>query len=380
MTTVAYVSQKEMESRTGFGKALGYAFPKEDKILIRKDLPKDLEGTVKKHEEEHIEKGEEGPFLGALIGAAGAIFGASQSSKGASKAAAAQTAAADQEIAFARESRDLARGDQAPYREAGYTALDALMSMTGLAAPKRDTGTAAGTAVQGPRGVYAANYLRGLGGRALNRYGGGPIGRAYGGYVRDTRQVPVAWGGPQQFNINEVGPENVYQGGAVTRNSNPQTIAPTSAGYVAPNENPGGVEGGYKFQTDPGYNFRIGEGQRAIERGAAASGGLLSGGYGRRLTRYAQDYASNEYTNVYNRIANIAGLGQVSAGASGNADMMAGQQMGGAASNAGAARASGYIGQGNAWAGAANQIAQLPWDEFKWPWSKNKGGIAGPIA
>ena len=144
------------------------------------------------------------------------------------------------------------------------------------------------------------------------------------------------------------------------------SIPPKTGGYQTPQENPGGVEGGYNFMTDPGYEFRVGEGTRAIERGAAARGGLLSGGTGRALQRYGQDYASNEYTNVYNRIANIAGLGQVSAGQSGQYAMYAGQGMGTAAAQGAQASAYGQQASGNAWANAANQIGQLPWgDIFK---------------
>ena len=113
--------------------------------------------------------------------------------------------------------------------------------------------------------------------------------------------------------------------------------------------------------TDPGYNFRIGEGQRALERGAAARGGLLSGGFGRKLTRYAQDYASNEYTNVYNRISNIAGLGQVAGQASGEAALYAGRQMGNAAQAGANASAYGRQGQANAWGTAINELGQIDW-------------------
>ena len=52
---------------------------------------------------------------------------------------------------------------------------------------------------------------------------------------------------------------------------------------------------------DPSYQFRLQEGQRALERGASARGGLLSGGFARGLERYAQDYASTEYGQVYGR-------------------------------------------------------------------------------
>lgn len=53
--------------------------------------------------------------------------------------------------------------------------------------------------------------------------------------------------------------------------------------------------------NDPGYQFRLQQGEQALERGAAASGGAFSGGTLKALQRYGQDYASNEYSNVYNR-------------------------------------------------------------------------------
>lgn len=117
----------------------------------------------------------------------------------------------------------------------------------------------------------------------------------------------------------------------------------------------------YNFQQDPGYQFRLDEGTRALERGAAARGGLLSGGFARKALRYAQDYASNEYQNVYNRIASIAGFGQTATNASTNLIFGTAQGVGNALTNAGEARASGYVAQGNAWANAINQIGQIDW-------------------
>lgn len=52
---------------------------------------------------------------------------------------------------------------------------------------------------------------------------------------------------------------------------------------------------------DPGYQSRLNAGQQALERSAAAKGSSLSGGALKALTNYAQDYASNEYSNSYNR-------------------------------------------------------------------------------
>lgn len=55
------------------------------------------------------------------------------------------------------------------------------------------------------------------------------------------------------------------------------------------------------FVQDPGYNFRLGEGEKALNRQAAAGGSLYSGATLKALNRYNQDYASNEFTNAYNR-------------------------------------------------------------------------------
>jgi hypothetical protein len=65
------------------------------------------------------------------------------------------------------------------------------------------------------------------------------------------------------------------------------------------------------FQADPGYAFRMSEGMKALERSAAARGGLLSGATLRGTQRYGQDLASQEYQNAFNRFqANRATQGQ----------------------------------------------------------------------
>lgn len=54
-------------------------------------------------------------------------------------------------------------------------------------------------------------------------------------------------------------------------------------------------------QNDPGYQFRLQQGQQAVERSAAAKGTLLTGGTLKDLTDYQQGAASQEYGNVYQR-------------------------------------------------------------------------------
>lgn len=55
------------------------------------------------------------------------------------------------------------------------------------------------------------------------------------------------------------------------------------------------------FQEDPSFKFRQSEGEKAINRAAAAKGRFASGGALKELTRYGSDLASQEYGNAYNR-------------------------------------------------------------------------------
>jgi len=121
-----------------------------------------------------------------------------------------------------------------------------------------------------------------------------------------------------------------------------------------------------QFQQDPGYAFRMSEGMKALERGAAARGNLMSGATMKGLQRYGQDLASQEYTNAFNRygiererrlnpLQSLAGVGQTStnqlAAAGQNYANAAGQAIGAA----GQARASGYMGTANSLSGALGQ-------------------------
>lgn len=121
-----------------------------------------------------------------------------------------------------------------------------------------------------------------------------------------------------------------------------------------------------QFQQDPGYAFRLSEGQKALDRSAAARGGLISGSALKAATRYGQDMGSQEYTNAFNRyqteraaqlqpLQSLAGLGQTSANTMSQAASNLGSQLGQDYTNAANARASGYVGQANAISGGLGQ-------------------------
>lgn len=112
-----------------------------------------------------------------------------------------------------------------------------------------------------------------------------------------------------------------------------------------------------RFFTSPGYEFTLGEGERAINRYAASRGKYASGAAGRQLTRYATGLASQEFGNYANRLANFAGMGQTAATNTGRFGASAGANMAQYAAGAGTARASGYTGAANAITGGIQDFA-----------------------
>jgi hypothetical protein len=120
------------------------------------------------------------------------------------------------------------------------------------------------------------------------------------------------------------------------------------------------------LQMDPGYAFRLSEGQKALERSAAARGGLLSGSMLKGAQRFGQDLASQEYTNAFNRaqsqlgtrlgaLGSLYGAGQTATQQVSNQAGQYGENVGNLLTAGGAARASGYLGMGSALQNAIGQ-------------------------
>jgi hypothetical protein len=75
------------------------------------------------------------------------------------------------------------------------------------------------------------------------------------------------------------------------------------------------VSGEIDFTTDPGYQWRLQQGQQATERAASARGFNMSGNVMGALGQQAQGFASTEYNNIIGRLANLSGA--TGAGAAG---------------------------------------------------------------
>ena len=154
-----------------------------------------------------------------------------------------------------------------------------------------------------------------------------------------------------------------------------QDYAPyREAGYNALAElqrTAGNVPGAFKFgagdyQADPGYAFRLSEGQKALDRQAAARGGLISGGALKAAQRYGQEMGSQEFGNAYNRAltsyntdvarenqlynrqAALAGIGQTATGQVAQAGQNYANTAGNLITGGAAAQAAGQVGQANA--------------------------------
>jgi hypothetical protein len=229
------------------------------------------------------------------------------SARQARSASSAQTRASREAIAAGQNAESRALELQRPFYNAGYRATAALMDLTGLDRGKpKPTFDALYNAESGRYEVPGATRPTGAIGRAFDQ-------AAQGYFAEESEPDPG-----------------------------------DLAAYPK-----------YSYQQDPGYQFRMDEGLRALDRSASATGRLNSGAQERRVLRYGQDYASNEYQKVYDRIAMIAGFGRSASSESAGVIVNTGANTGNALVNAGEARASGYVAQGNAWSNGFNQIGMM---------------------
>lgn len=294
------------------------------------------------------------------IAAGGAIVGGLIGADAASDAAEAQAAAADRASQLQKEMFERQIQLQEPYRQAGLTAQQRYMNMLGLqgAAP-----TARSEAEI--RNALAAQYMN-----------GGP-----GGYYEDVLEGGGDSGGSVTRRwVADGGGGTLDEAGlnAAIQAAMAQDRAAQQA-YEAERQAPG--FGKYArdfsmedFQQDPGYAFRMQEGLKALDRQAAARGGLISGAALKAAQRHGQQEASQEYMNAFNRyqtnrsnqlnpLETLMGRSQTAANQVGNAAGNYAQGAGEAYMGAGNARGSSYMGRGNALTGALNQGLNMYGDQ-----------------
>lgn len=115
--------------------------------------------------------------------------------------------------------------------------------------------------------------------------------------------------------------------------------------------NPGGIT------KDPGYQFGMDQGTRAINSGAASRGMTYSGAAGKALARYGSDYAGTKLDQTYNRLSNLAGLGQVGANNNQQAGMNYANNVGSNMMGAANVNAAAGMSNANRMGNALNQVS-----------------------
>jgi hypothetical protein len=258
----------------------------------------------------------------ALLGSA--VIGGMASSK----AAKSQADAANRAAQLEREMFERQIELQEPFRQAGLTAQQRYMNLLGLSqSPTART-------EQEIRNALAAQYMQpGIGEGGIQGVDEAGLSAAVQAEMAKDAQAR------QEYEALKASPEF----GKYTRDFGTQD-----------------------FQQDPGYAFRMGEGLKALDRQAAARGGLISGGALKASQRYGQDLASQEYMNAFNRyqtnranqlqpLESLMGRSQTAAQLLGTAGQNYASGAGQALQNVGMAKGSAYVGGANALLNAIGQ-------------------------
>lgn len=272
------------------------------------------------------------PYAAAAV-VGGALIGAYATNKAASAQAKSANNATDAQL----QMYDQTRADQAPARALGNSALAAL----GYGAGLQNT-----PVPQSADNFDAAAYLK-----------ANPDVAAASGYSQDPYQHYLDHGQSEGRAFTYT-PEAQSQLSSLSPNS--QTTGGMGAGDLTRKFTLA------DYQQDPGYQFRLDQGSQALERSAAARGGLLSGGTLKDLTGYQQGMASQEYGNAYGRfnqdqsnrfarLATLAGFGSAAGNVTANAGQNTANNIGSNMIGAGNAQAAGYVGGANA---VNNSISQ----------------------
>ena len=233
-------------------------------------------------------------LIAAAVTATGSIYAANQANSAGKKAVAAQQQATDKQLALQQQQYDQTRADQAPYRTAGYGALDSLQSRLGVgsgATPQAGQPDYAAFVAQNPDIAAEAQRVLAQDPNSIGdlNHDGTIDATDYGQYHAQQfsdRQVPTATAGS--------GPQTAEQQLQQQVGSEP-TFAPRQD-YQRPGFQQANV-GLDQFQASPDYNFRLQEGSRNLNAFNAAKGALGSGAAMKSLVDYGQNTAASEYNN-----------------------------------------------------------------------------------
>lgn len=340
-----------------------------------------------------------------LIGAAATVGGAAIAANGAKKAANTQAGATADATAAQERMMDKQIALQEPFRQGGISAQNRLMYLMGLP-PTSGGGSFSGGSTGGSgggsidrnaiRAELLPQFTKTTPGSNFIDYGQlEGSGQSAGGFSQPTTSVDeqalsaaieqraAAMQQSQQQEAAQSQQTQDAQGGVFSGTGSLNTPFGT-AQYNADDAPKIGDFSTADFQADPGYAFRVSEGEKALNRRLGASGGLYSGAALKDAMRFNQGEASQEFGNAFNRfqvnrsnklndygqafnrfqtsrsnilnpLQSLMGAAQTATGQQSNAAANFGQQIGSNILGAGNARAAGQVGSANAINGAIGQ-------------------------
>lgn len=250
------------------------------------------------------------------MGIIGGIISGISRANAAESAAKSQEKAANNQIALAKETRDMTRADLAPYVQSGGQGQAAYLNTLGLGAAPMIGGTAPQIETFQTPGVTPPMQ---------------PGNVQFSPWQTSTAPTQAPAAAPAtQYRVNG----QVFGDMA------------SAQAYANANQTGGQAWGGY--EQSPGYQFQLQQGMDALQSSAAAGGGLASGRTMIDAMKFGQGLASQDFGSFQNRLAALGQSGQSAAAMQGDANTNYAQMGTNALGSIGNAQAAGKIGSANA--------------------------------
>lgn len=283
------------------------------------------------------------PAVGAIVGAAGSLVGGKMQADAAGRAGDAATGASRDAIQAQVAMYNQSRADTMPYQVTGTGALNMLAGMYGL--PTYSAPISNGITITQPEPAKKKK-------------------RSFFDKVTDPANLAGQFGGTSYDPMGFFSSGSTGGGGGLTISAGGGGggIGGGAGGGVV---TPGTQMADYsQFYQTPDYLVARDEGINALDRGAAARGGLYSGGADADRMTFASNLGSKAFGNFQNSLFRLAGLGGSANSELNSLGQNTAGQIGNQLANAGNARASSYLNQGQAWNNALSNIGGFAGNYF----------------
>ena len=299
-----------------------------------------------------------GGAVGSGLGSLGDSLIAGNASKG---AASTQAAGADAATALQSQIYNQNRTDRLPWLKTGQTANDELAYLMGLS--PSNPNSASSNPFDGQQLVTSVGGVPTVNSQL---YASSPEYKAAWDQILAQHQSTYGTGYTQKSDLNSLN-------NALTAKLQPVIDAQKAQATTAAQNDPqyGSLAKPFSlsdFTADPGYQFRLDQGQKALERSAAAKGGLMSGAALKATTDFAQGTAAQEYqsaydryntnqNNLYSRLSGLSNSGQGMANTGAQAGASYANNASAPIQDAAQIRATGQANNANAWSTGLGNLA-----------------------